>query len=97
MFVKTAGGYLFGGTLAVQLIRQCLTAVGTQEVRRVLDFGCGHGRVMRVLRAAFPDAELVACDIDQDAVSFCAETFGARPVLCEHGRGGLCRSTGPST
>jgi CBS domain-containing protein/phospholipid N-methyltransferase len=81
MYHKTAAGYLFPGTLAVQLIRQCMKAVGTQEVRRVLDFGCGHGRVMRVMRAAFPDAQLIACDIDQDAVSFCAETFDAQPVL----------------
>ena len=81
MFEKAAAAYLYAGAVAMQLIRQCLTAVGTPEVRRVLDFGCGHGRVMRVLRAAFPDGELVACDIDKDAVSFCAETFGARPVL----------------
>ena len=81
MFVKAAASYLFAGVLAMQLIRQCLAAVGTGEVRRVLDFGCGHGRVLRVLRAAYPDAELVACDVDRDAVSFCAETFGAQPVL----------------
>lgn len=80
MYKKAAGAYLFVGALAVQLIRQCMRAAGTGMVLRVLDFGCGHGRVMRVLRPAFPDAELVACDIDHDAVSFCAEHFGARPV-----------------
>ena len=80
----------------MQLINQCLTAVGTQDVRRVLDFGCGHGRVMRVLKAALPDADLVACDIDEDALSFCAETFGAQPVLSSKGAAS-CPSKGPST
>ena len=34
----------------------------------------------RILRAEYPDARLTACDIDQDGVDFCAETFGAKPV-----------------
>ena len=46
----------------------------------MLDFACGHGRVMRTLKAAFPDALLTACDIDRDGVDFCARTFGAAPV-----------------
>lgn len=48
--------------------------------RRILDLPCGHGRVLRALRAAFPDAEVVACDLDREAVDFCATTFGATPV-----------------
>jgi hypothetical protein len=36
-----------------------------------------------MLKAAFPGAELTACDIDRDAVEFCAETFGAVPVCAE--------------
>ena len=46
----------------------------------MLDMPCGHGRVTRALRAAFPAAELVACDIDTDGVSFCRDRFGAVPV-----------------
>jgi SAM-dependent methyltransferase len=46
----------------------------------VLDFGCGHGRVMRMLKAAFPDAQLTACDLDPDAVDYCASQFGAIPA-----------------
>ena len=41
---------------------------------------CGHGRVLRTLRAAYPQAEIVACDIDTDGVDFCAKTFDAIPV-----------------
>jgi SAM-dependent methyltransferase len=81
MAQRGTAAYLAYGVLAVKLIRQCLEATGAGGVRRLLDFGCGHGRVMRVLRAVYPDAELVACDVDEDAVAFCAATFGARPVV----------------
>jgi 2-polyprenyl-3-methyl-5-hydroxy-6-metoxy-1,4-benzoquinol methylase len=33
-----------------------------------------------MLRAFFPDAHLTACDLDRDAVDFCAAEFNARPV-----------------
>jgi len=32
------------------------------------------------LKAAFPAAELAACDIDREGVDFCAATFGATPI-----------------
>ena len=47
---------------------------------RVLDFGCGHGRVMRWIRAVFPEATIVASDRVRDGVDFCAKTFDAQPV-----------------
>jgi SAM-dependent methyltransferase len=34
---------------------------------------------MRFLRPAFPQTELVACDLNRDGVDFCARTFGAVP------------------
>lgn len=48
-------------------------------IRRILDLPCGHGRAMRFFKKAFPDAELVACDLNRDGVDFCARTFGAAP------------------
>src|SRR5437870_5495298 len=60
--------------------RAALTAAGKTDVRRILDLPCGHGRVLRVLKAAFPGAALTACDIDRDGVDFCASRFGAEPV-----------------
>jgi SAM-dependent methyltransferase len=36
--------------------------------------------VLRFLRDAYPEAEITACDIDREAVYFCAETFGAIPL-----------------
>jgi SAM-dependent methyltransferase len=61
------------------------TALGAAEFpgtpAKVLDFASGHGRVARMLRAAFPRAEITVSDLDPDAVEFCARTFDATPVL----------------
>jgi spermidine synthase len=48
---------------------------------------CGHGRVLRALRAAYPDAEIVACELEADGVDFCAKTFGAVPVYSKEDPG----------
>jgi SAM-dependent methyltransferase len=45
--------------------------------RAILDLPCGYGRVARGLRSRFPDAEMTVCDIDRDAVDFCARKFKA--------------------
>ena len=68
---------------ALECIELALLAARKDDVRRVLDFGCGHGRVLRMLKAVFPDAQLTACDIDRGGVDFCAETFGAVPVYSD--------------
>ena len=84
MSERAAASYLFGAVQAVHLIEQCRSP-DAPLVRRLLDLGCGHGRVLRVLRARYPDAEAVACDIDPDAVAFCAAEFGATPVVIAPG------------
>ena len=40
-------------------------------------------RVARHLAAEFPKATLLACDIDSVAVQFCADQFGAIPVVTD--------------
>lgn len=72
--------YRESGRTALRCVRAAVAAAGTAAVRRVLDLPCGHGRILRVLKAAYPDAALTACDIDRAGVDFCAATFGAEPV-----------------
>jgi SAM-dependent methyltransferase len=48
--------------------------------RTILDLPCGYGRVARGLRSQFPDADMAVCDIDRDAVDFCARKFKATGV-----------------
>jgi SAM-dependent methyltransferase len=52
-------------------------------ILRVLDFGCGFGRITRVMRQMFPDAEIVACDVTPDKGKWCALHFGATPHVTE--------------
>jgi SAM-dependent methyltransferase len=75
--------YTTVGQSAWRCIAASMLVAGVEEPRRILDLPCGHGRVLRVLRQAFPDAELTACDIDRDGVDFCAAEFGATPVYSE--------------
>lgn len=74
--------YFDVGESARRAIEHALAAVRrpAATVRRVLDLPCGHGRVLRFLRAAYPQAELTACDLNRDGVEFCARSFGAVPV-----------------
>jgi SAM-dependent methyltransferase len=70
------------GRSAVETISQSLQAARkpATEVKAILDFPCGHGRVLRYLKAAFPSAAITACDLSRDGVDYCAWTFGATPV-----------------
>jgi SAM-dependent methyltransferase len=78
-------GYVGLGLGALRCIKLALLAAGKEKVERILDLPCGYGRVLRVLRAAFPQAELTAADRNAGAITFCKETFGAVPVfLKEH-------------
>lgn len=74
--------YFRCGFSALKIVRAALAAadVADSDVRRVLDLPCGHGRILRMLKAAFPRAELTACDLERPGVDFCARQFGAVPV-----------------
>jgi SAM-dependent methyltransferase len=72
--------YYREGLRVVDHIRAAMRTVEKTDLHRILDLPCGHGRILRFLKAAFPDAELTVCDIDRDGVDFCAREFGATPV-----------------
>lgn len=80
MFGGDLDDYLGVAETAVAQIAHAMALTGRTDCQRILDLPCGHGRVMRALRAVFTDAELIACDINRDGVDFCAAQFGALPV-----------------
>lgn len=80
MYAGNLQDYLSVGETAIIQIAHAMAINGISECRRILDLPCGHGRVLRTVRAVFPDAELTACDINRDGVDFCAAQFGAKPV-----------------
>jgi SAM-dependent methyltransferase len=55
----------------------------TVTPQRILDLPCGHGRVLRWLRAEWPQAEITACDLNRHGVDFCARELDARPLYSE--------------
>ena len=56
-------------------------AADLQRVDRILDFGCAVGRVLRSLRAGFPEATITACEIRKHDVEWCRKTFGPEKVV----------------
>jgi SAM-dependent methyltransferase len=70
------------GLSAIECIRRPLAAARIAP-RSILDLPCGHGRVGRMLRAAYPDARLTVCDLDRDGVEFCAAQFDAEPMYSQ--------------
>jgi SAM-dependent methyltransferase len=80
MFEGSLEHYVSVGESALRCIRLGLLAAGKSEVRSILDFACGFGRVLRVLKASFPSAQLTACDISRNAVDFCSEQFDAHAI-----------------
>jgi len=54
---------------------------GLAACRAAADFASHYGRMTRALHARMPHAVVYACDIDRDAVDFCARELGSVPVV----------------
>lgn len=80
MFAADRDHYFRVGRSAFANISAALRLVGRETCSSILDLPCGHGRVMRYFRAAFPDARITACDLNRAGVDFCAKTFGATGI-----------------
>lgn len=77
MLVRDAAPYFAIGREALALVQRACADAGTDQVKAILDLPCGHGRVGRWLRAAYPDARLVASDVQGPGVDFCVKHLGA--------------------
>ena len=74
--------YLSVGLSANRCIREALRSVGrTLPGDSILDFPSGYGRVLRFLRAEFPDSDITAAEIDGQALDFCQRSFDVTPFL----------------
>jgi len=85
MYTGDERHYFSVGKSALEAIELALLAArkSKSSIRRILDLPCGHGRVLRYLKAAFPEAEITASDLVREAVDYCAFLFGAKPVYSE--------------
>lgn len=73
--------YFSVGWSAMVSIYSAMCLANKSEVGSVLDFACGSGRVTRWLKAAFPDALVVASDLREDSLCFIEKEFDAKPWL----------------
>jgi SAM-dependent methyltransferase len=82
MFTGDKVHYFGVGKSALQCIEAALFAANRlpSSVANILDLPCGHGRVLRSLKAAFPQARITACDLNRGGVEFCARSFDPLPV-----------------
>jgi SAM-dependent methyltransferase len=77
MYEGSVEHYLSVGLSALSAIRRVTTRAADWEPEHVLDMPCGHGRVARFLRAAFPRCSMAVSDVDRNGVDFCADRFDA--------------------
>lgn len=66
-----AGGALYYADMLAEDLRRVGSSL--EEVTRGLDFGCSSGRVVRVLEAAYPDAEWHGVDPNAEAIAWARE------------------------
>lgn len=64
--------------MLAQLI-EGLRSESASEIR-VLDFACGFGRLLRLLRCGYPMLDIHAAEVQSDALAFCAREFGVAPI-----------------
>jgi SAM-dependent methyltransferase len=79
---SAAQHYLSVGLSASRCIDEALGhSRKNRAVRSILDFPCGYGRVLRFLKVRFPNAEIVACEIDPMALKFCKRVFSVKTIM----------------
>jgi len=81
MYASGPDWYFTVGESGLTCILGALVASKLGSVGALLDLPSGHGRVARHLRAAFPDARLAACDLDESGVEFCARHWNCEPIF----------------
>lgn len=64
-----------GSLYCPNLIDEVVSSVGRSIEGRCLDFGCSSGRVVRVMRIAYPDVEWHGCDPEADAIAWASKHF----------------------
>src|SRR6267378_1570838 len=80
MWLTGKDWYFSVGKDGLEAVLRALSLSWLERVSAILDLPCGHGRVARHLRAAFPDIRMFFCDIDQSGVDFCANSFLGTPI-----------------
>ena len=71
--------YITVGLSALGAITEALQASDrSMPVSSILDFSCGYGRVLRMLKAQFSEADIFASELNPTALAFCESAFSAQ-------------------
>lgn len=68
-----SGFKYIGRKAALDIYSVAETLLGSGGQQRILDFGCGCGRVIRHFHKLLPEDSLYGTDIDEEAISWCQE------------------------
>jgi len=76
-------GYLDSGYETMKIIMDYITKFNPSLLsnNKVLDYGCGHGRIMRHITGNLKPSLLVGADVWDGAIKFCSEEFDSKPFL----------------
>ncbi len=83
MYIGDGAHYYKVGLSAISCIEEAIIAAQLESINRILDLPCGHGRVLRFLVRRFPQAKIIASDLDRKGVDFCARVFGTEAIYSE--------------
>jgi len=83
MYHGNSDYYFKVGESAISVIDACLSAAGAGEVNSILDYACGYGRVLRWTKARFPDARILASDVDEKALAAVKDTLGVETRVAD--------------
>ena len=81
MYAGHGENYFRAGLSAIACVEEVLRHSEPARVRHILDLPSGFGRELRFFALRFPEATTTACDIQPEAVAFCAREFGAVPTV----------------
>ncbi len=71
------------GERALEWVEHAARLCHKPHFPRILDYGASYARALRWLRPQHHYAEIVASDIEQEAIQFCARHWGATPHLSD--------------
>ena len=83
MYQSGKDWYFSVGASALRCILHGLAISRVPQVSSILDLPCGHGRVARHLRAAFPGVPIAFADLSRSAADFCASRFDGIAIYSE--------------
>lgn len=64
-------------------LRHCKSALKGRVPKRIIDFPCGYGRVMRWFRNEWPESEIYGVETDSRCLDFVQDTFAAEPIQAD--------------